>query len=90
MGLLDLLLFYVETGTRFTNDYGDIDERFYISLESVLDDFANGSAPASRLLFGVFAETGDRLHRATASIGWGYGDAVSEIVGEMKASIWDD
>ena len=28
-GVADLMLFYVETGVRFTNTYGDIDEPFY-------------------------------------------------------------
>src|SRR5713226_1488912 len=31
IGTLDLLLTYVEYGTRFTNTYGDIDEPFYNS-----------------------------------------------------------
>src|SRR5215210_7150494 len=31
--LANLMLFYVETGVKFTNDYGDIDENFYSSLE---------------------------------------------------------
>ena len=29
----DLMLFYVETGVKFTNDFGDINESFYSSLE---------------------------------------------------------
>jgi hypothetical protein len=33
--LVDIMLFYVECGVRFTNDYGDIDERFYNSMASV-------------------------------------------------------
>src|SRR4030042_2960625 len=31
--LADLMLFYVETGVEFTNDYGDIDENYYLSIE---------------------------------------------------------
>src|SRR6266487_3484273 len=30
--LADLMLFYVETGVKFTNDFGDIVESFYSSL----------------------------------------------------------
>ena len=30
--LADLLLVYAETGVRFANTYGDIDEAFYTSL----------------------------------------------------------
>ena len=32
--LADLLLVFVETGVRFTNEYGDIGEAFYTSLEN--------------------------------------------------------
>ena len=41
-GTLDLMLHYVETGTEFTNTYGDINEPFYNSLVSVLQDFCEG------------------------------------------------
>jgi hypothetical protein len=30
----------VENGARFTREFGDIDERFYSSLESALDELA--------------------------------------------------
>ena len=33
--LADIMLFYVECGIRFTNEYGDIDDRFYSSMGSV-------------------------------------------------------
>ncbi len=39
LGTLDLMLTFVETGTRFTNEFGDIDEPFYEGLEYMLDDF---------------------------------------------------
>ncbi|MCG8307181.1 MAG: DUF6155 family protein [Cytophagales bacterium] len=32
--LADLMLFYVECGVEFTNDFGDINESFYISIET--------------------------------------------------------
>ena len=39
-GVVELLMTYVENGTRFTREYGDIDERFYSSVESALDELA--------------------------------------------------
>jgi O-methyltransferase involved in polyketide biosynthesis len=33
--LADIMLFYVECGVSFTNEYGDIDERLYNSMASV-------------------------------------------------------
>jgi len=39
LGTLELMLAFVEAGTRFTNEYGDIDEPFYEGLELMLADF---------------------------------------------------
>jgi len=39
-GTAELLMTYVEQGAEFTHDYGDIDERFYDSVESALDELA--------------------------------------------------
>ena len=33
--IAELMFHYIENGIRFTNDYGDIDERFYSSMESM-------------------------------------------------------
>ena len=38
--MADLMLFYVETGVEFTNDYGDIDEPFYNSMEKHVPESA--------------------------------------------------
>lgn len=82
-GTLDLMLTYVEQGTRFTNQYGDIEESFYNSMESVLGD-------AAKLVIGqpdLYSQFRDRfigLRRATNGIGWGHGDAVGEIVDELE------
>ena len=36
--VIDIMLFYVEQGVKFTDEYGDINERFYISVETVFED----------------------------------------------------
>ena len=35
--IADIMTFYVENGVEFTCDYGDIDERFYNSMESMFE-----------------------------------------------------
>ncbi len=35
--LIDVMLFYVEQGVKFTNAYGDINESFYLSMEGVYE-----------------------------------------------------
>jgi len=36
-GQLELMVHYLETGNQFTVDFGDIDEQFYSSLESMFE-----------------------------------------------------
>jgi hypothetical protein len=84
-GTLDLMLHYVETGTEFTNTYGDIDEPYYNSLESVLNEFCVGIFNASdpEQAYGQFNKRLIALKKATYGIGWGYGDAVQEILDNL-------
>lgn len=89
-GTLDLMLTYVEAGTRFTNTYGDIDESFYESLEAMLDDFADLLLAHPEL----YTEKGIPqrlvlLEREVYGIGWGYGDYASDLIGEIKAHFGD-
>ena len=85
-GALDLMLHYVETGTEFTNTYGDINEPFYNSLESVLVDFCEGifKSPDPEQAYAKFYKRLVALKRETYGIGWGYGDAVQEIIDDLE------
>jgi hypothetical protein len=89
LGTLDLMLTHVERGTDFTNDFGDIDEPFYIALETMLDNAIElllKSSNASEL-YEKLSPRFDRLERATRDIGWGYGDDVGEMISELRAKI---
>lgn len=71
--LIDLLLCYVESGVDFTNDYGDIDENFYSSIEGVYD---NALKMISKV--GLQNKYKDRAYQVTTkteNIGWGFHDA---------------
>lgn len=74
------MLYYVECGVEFTDLYGDIDERFYYSLESMFADFVmllnsmeNDSfyRRQSKRIRAVFEDTRD--------IGWGFSDKMARI-----------
>jgi hypothetical protein len=83
---IDLMLYYVECGTEFTNTFGDIDEPFYNSMCSVFRsvvDKLNSQKNAS-----VYCHLKKRLQKIveeTNGIGWGYGDFISENYHEI---IW--
>lgn len=86
--LADLMLFYVETGVKFTNDFGDIDEGFYLSMgktyvgaltlmqkENVLDKFADRAG---------------KVVSDTSGIGWGFHDYLTEVYFSFYADFIDD
>ena len=87
-GTVDLMLTYVESGTDFTNQFGDINESFYNSLESVLDEMAGLlRTPEGAALYPRFQDRVSRLARAANGIGWGYGDHVMEQIELLEAEV---
>lgn len=86
--IADLMIFYVEQGVICTNNYGDISEGFYASLESVY-------AEAIKLLMRtggpeVIESFRPRLHRIvrnTSSIGWGFHDELSRLYEEYPPEV---
>jgi len=85
-GTIDLLLTYVEKGTDFTNDFGDINEGFYDSLESALGEMANLlKTPEGIDLYPRFQKRIAALSKKAYGIGWGYGDAVADQVEDLEA-----
>lgn len=83
-GTAELLLTYVENGTRFTHEYGDIDERFYSSVESALDELAALLRGEGRELYPQFSGRLARVEQMSDGIGWGFHDFVAGLVGELE------
>jgi hypothetical protein len=79
-GVADLMLFYVETGVRFTNTYGDINEPFYRSMERMY-----ASAVEHIVKHGLeeeFEPRCTRIVRDTSGIGWWFHDTLADIYQE--------
>ena len=83
-GTIDLMLTYVENGTEFTRQFGDINESFYNSLESVLNELAQILTKEGGELYPKFRERVQRLVSSASGIGWGYGDAVADHVYQLE------
>jgi hypothetical protein len=79
--LIDLMLFYVEMGVMFTNQYGDITEPFYTSMESMYDRATKFIAKNN--LRDQFEQRCLRIVSDTSGIGWGFHDRLSEIYHEV-------
>lgn len=76
-GVVELMVFYVEIGVRFTNDYGDISESFYNSMESMYKQ-----ALKSIIQYGLqeqFRERCKQIVSDTRDIGWGFHDTLSDL-----------
>nr|VFJ93592.1 MAG: hypothetical protein BECKH772A_GA0070896_1005812 [Candidatus Kentron sp. H]VFJ94203.1 MAG: hypothetical protein BECKH772B_GA0070898_1005712 [Candidatus Kentron sp. H]VFK00881.1 MAG: hypothetical protein BECKH772C_GA0070978_1005412 [Candidatus Kentron sp. H] len=78
------MIHYLETGNRFTLDFGDIDEPFYMSLESM---FARIIAELKKRPEKTRTAYHLRLKEvvvAATGMGWGYYDAISMLLEEYE------
>lgn len=89
-GTLELMVYFVERGTQFTVNYGDIHEAFYSSLESmfgrVLDILKrNDPEVIERFLPRLTA-----IRDNAAGIGWGYHDYLRDALLGAFPSVDED
>lgn len=83
-GTAELLMTYVDNGVRFTHEYGDIDERFYSSVESALDELAALLRGEARGLYPQFRERLAKAEEKTRGLDWGFHDFIVDVVGELE------
>jgi len=86
-GTVELLMTYVENGTRFTHEFGDIDERFYNSLESSLEELAALLRGKARGIYPQFSARLARVEQMSDGIGWGFHDFVRDVVGQLEEEL---
>lgn len=82
--IAELKLYYVEVGNELTNEYGDIDERFYASVESMFDAFCKYVLKHPHL-YDEFRPRIKTLYIECQNIGLGYSDCMSDLIYEL----WD-
>lgn len=89
-GTLELMVYFVERGTKFTADCGDIDEAFYSSLESMFGrvlDTLKRSAPE---VMARFLPRLTAVRDAADGIGWGYYDYLCDALEQAFPSVAED
>jgi hypothetical protein len=86
-GTAELLLTYVENGANFTREYGDIDERFYNSIESALEELAKLLRGPARALYPDFQARLDHVEFITRPVGWGFHDFVAGTVAALEEEL---
>lgn len=75
--MADLMLYYVETGVAFTNDYGDIDEPFYNSMESMFEKALVFMQKES--VIDAFKQRIKTIAQNSEDTGWGFGDYINNL-----------
>ncbi len=81
---LDLMLYYVEIGVEFSNEYGDINENFYSSIESVFSKVIDIlTVDDNAELAKYFLPRLQKIVADTKDIGWGFHDNLSYMLDEL-------
>lgn len=88
-GTAELLMTYVEQGAEFTHEYGDIDERFYNSVESALDELAALLFNEARGMYPQLSERLAKVEQITDGIGWGFHDYIGDVVWHLEEELGD-
>ncbi|WP_367949337.1 DUF6155 family protein [Bacillus sp. FJAT-29790] len=78
----DLMLYYVEQGVEFTSSYGDINENFYISMETMYEKVTN-ICDEEEEYYQVFANRLEQVVIDTDIMGWGFHDQLSYLYSSM-------
>ena len=86
--LADLMLFYVETGVKFTNDFGDIDESFYSSLGKTYVQAL--TLMRRKYLLEKFADRASNIIKDADGVGWGLHDYLSDVYFDFYFDYIDD
>lgn len=85
--LIDLMIYYVEQGTEITIAYGDMYEKFYISMESMYwEVISNLDEWDDKELIEKFRPRLEKLVMITEEVGWGYSDKLCEFYNELRTS----
>lgn len=73
----DLMLYYVECGVEFTNEFGDISESFYTSVENTFEKSL--SYFEKERVLEKYKTRAEQILKDTADTGWGFGDTIGDI-----------
>lgn len=73
----DIMLYYVECGVEFTNDFGDISESFYTSIENTFEKSL--SCFAKENVLEKYKSRAEQILKDSDGIGWGFRDTLGDI-----------
>jgi hypothetical protein len=77
--MIELMIYYVELGVEFTNDYGDMYESYYDSMASMYQNVLNKINDNGSGLYHVFQDRLRAIVRNTSGVGWGFHDQLADL-----------
>lgn len=82
---LELMLYYVRCGNSFTLEFGDIDEAFYNSMESMFYDLVKKliKEKDEKLAAEFLPQMEAEFQRVDDQVGWGYPDGLRDCLSEL-------
>ena len=83
--IADIMIWYVEAGVECTNNYGDIDERFYASMESMYESAIKFILKEN--LGDIYDDRLNAIVSNTTGMGWGFHDQLSDLYGQYLDQI---
>jgi hypothetical protein len=82
---LSLMLYYVACGNDFTLEFGDIDEQFYDSMESMFGHIVEKLVKQKdEMLAAEFMPQLEAEFKRVEWMGWGYGDGLRVWLSELQ------
>ena len=75
--VVELMFFHVSVGVNFTNQYGDITENFYISLETSFEQALKYCK--KHAILDSMEEKAELLQQKCQGFGWGFSDTIDDI-----------
>lgn len=78
--LAELMVYYVECGVQFTLTYGDIDEPFYSSLESMFQQAVRFIKGCEKSIIEAFLPRFQTIVHKTRNMGWGFHDFLADVL----------
>ena len=83
-GQLELMVHYLETGNKFTVDFGDIDEQFYSSLESMFERILSALKEQPTEVQEKYYSRLEDVVISARNMGWGYYDYIRALFDEYE------
>ena len=78
------MIYYVECGTDFLCEFGDMYEQYYMSLESVFNNALKIMKQFDAPEVGDFTARLKTVVKKAEDMGWGYHDAISLMLEEFE------